>query len=123
MAQDLTVTGWGEDKPGIDATIAETLGNAGINIQGTFGSGRLGEVHILVDDVEGARRALEGTGYNVEEREALVIQLEDTPGAWGKVARSLADAGVNIEFNYLATGTRMVIGPDDVEKARAATGG
>jgi hypothetical protein len=123
VAQDLTVTGWGEDRPGINATVAEALGNAGINIEGTFGSGRLGEIHILVGDADAARRALEGTGYRVEERDALVIQLEDSPGAWGAVARRLADAGVNIDFNYLATGTRMVVGPDDIEKARSATGG
>jgi hypothetical protein len=123
VARDLTVTGWGEDRPGINASVAEAIGNAGINIHGTFGSGRLGEIHILVDDVDAARQALEGTGYSVEERDALVIQLEDTPGAWGAIARRLADAGVNIEFNYLATGTRMVVGPDDVEKARAAAGG
>jgi hypothetical protein len=123
VAHDLTVTGWGEDRPGINASVAEALGNAGINIQGTFGSGRLGEIHILVDDVGAARQALEGTGYTLEERDALVIQLEDSPGAWGAVARRLADAGVNIDFNYLATGTRMVVGPDDIEKARAAAGG
>jgi hypothetical protein len=123
MARDLTITGWGEDRPGIDAAVAEALGNAGINIEGTFGSGRLGEIHILVGDTAAARQALEGTGYQVEERDALVIQLDDTPGAWGTIARRIADAGVNIEFNYLATGTRMVIGPDDLEKARSAAGG
>jgi hypothetical protein len=124
MARDLTITGWGEDRPGINADVAEALGNAGINIEGTFGSGRLGEIHVLVADADAdsAREALGGTGYQVQERDALVVPLEDTPGSWGTIARRIADAGVNIEFNYLATNTRMVVGPDDLDKARSAAG-
>lgn len=54
MAKDLTVTGWGEDRPGINAAIGEALGRAGINIEGTFGSGKFGEIHVLVEDVAAA---------------------------------------------------------------------
>jgi len=38
------------------------------------------------------------------------------------VMRRLADAGVNVRFAYLATETRVVIGADDVTKAREALG-
>ena len=44
----------------------------------------------------------------------------DEPGAVGRVARRMADAGVNITIVYLATETRLVLGVDDLEKARAA---
>lgn len=124
MAKDLTITGWGEDRPGINASIGEALGKAGVNIDGTFGSGKFGEIHVLVDDADAARRALEEAGFQVsDERDVIVVGLEDKPGAWGEVARKLADAGVNIDYHYLATGTRAVIAPDDLGKARSAAGG
>lgn len=41
-------------------------------------------------------------------------------GAWGGLARRLADAGVNIDFHYLATDTRIVLADDDLEMGRAA---
>jgi hypothetical protein len=123
MAKDLTITGWGEDRPGINADIGEALGRAGVNIAGTFGSGKVGEIHVLVEDVEGARRAIAETGFTVsEERDVVLVQLEDRPGAWGDVARRIADAGVNIDYHYVATGTRIVVVPDDVERAREAVG-
>ena len=123
MAKDLTITGWGEDRPGVNAEVGEALGAAGVNIEGMYGSGRQGEIHVLVEDVDAARRAIEGAGFQVsDERDALVVDLEDRPGGWGEVARRIADAGVNIDLNYLATSTRMVVVPDDLEKAREAVG-
>ena len=121
MAKDLTVTA--DDQPGTLASIGEALGNAGVNIEGmcaTTAGGR-GTLHLLVEDAGAARSALEGAGFQVEgERDVLVTDIEDRPGETGKLARKLADAGVNVEFAYLATRTRAVIGADDVEKARSA---
>ena len=121
MAKDLTVTGWGEDRPGINAALAEALGKAGVNIEGMFSYGKFGEIHILVEDTGAAHRAVEEVGFEVsEERDVLVLDVEDKPGEWGEVARRIADAGVNIDFHYLATRSRIVVAADDLEKARAA---
>lgn len=60
MAKDLTVTGF-EERPRINAAIG-ALGRVGINIEETFGSGKFGEIHLLVEDVEAARRAIEEAG-------------------------------------------------------------
>ncbi|MFQ5944193.1 MAG: ACT domain-containing protein [Anaerolineales bacterium] len=121
MATDLTVIL--EDRPGTLADMGEALGKAGINIDGMCGipcEGK-GVIHILVEDAAGARRALEESGFEVsDEREVLVRDLEDRPGELGEVARKIGDAGVNIDFIYLATNTRGVLGADDLEKARAA---
>jgi hypothetical protein len=123
MAKDLTITGWGEDRPGVNADIGEALGRAGVNIVGTFGSGKVGEIHVLVEDAEAARQAIAETGFAVgEERDVVVLELEDRPGAWGDVARRIADAGVNIDHHYVAAGNRIVVVPDDVERAREAVG-
>jgi len=121
MAKDLTVIL--EDRPGTLADVGEVLGKAGINIDGLCGfpcEGR-GVLHILVQDAVGARRALEGAGLEVaEERDIMVLEVSDRPGAFGEVTRKIASAGVNVDLAYLATGARLAIGADDVEKAQAA---
>ncbi len=125
MTKDLTVTL--EDRPGTLATLGEALGNAGVNIEGLCAithEGR-GIIHVLVENAAVARTALEGAGIKVEgESDVLVMDLtgEDRPGTLGKMARKVADAGVNINLLYLATRSRGVLGADDLEKVRKALG-
>ena len=121
MAKDLTVVL--PDRPGTLAEMGEVLGEAGINIDGVCAVTSQGEglIHILVADAAAARQALEAKGIQVTaEREVLVREVEDRPGTLGQMARKLADAGVNIELVYLAAGTKLVIGVDNLEKAKAA---
>jgi hypothetical protein len=123
MPTDLTITGF-EDRPGVAASIGEALGSAGVDVEGLFGSGRFGEIHVLVGDAAAARRAIEGAGLQVgDEREALVVDAEDKPGELGRVARRIADAGVNVIYVYVASNNRLVFVAEDVERARAAIGG
>jgi len=120
MATDLAVTV--EDKPGELASLGEAAGRAGINIDGVccFSSEGRFVVHLLVDDAAGTRRAVANAGYtSIEEREVVIVGLEDRPGALGETARKIADAGVNIELAYLATSTRLVVGAADLDKVRA----
>lgn len=121
MAKDLTVML--EDRPGTLADLGEALGHAGINIDGICGfpcEGR-GELHILVQDAAAARGVLESGGFEIAgERDVLVVDAEDRPGAAGEIFRKIADAGVNVNLSYLATETRLVIGADDLEQAKAA---
>ena len=121
MAKDLTVIL--EDRPGTIADMGEALGKAGINIEGGCGfpSEGKGVIHILVEDVVAARRALQQAGLEVrDERQVLVLEIENRPGVLGNIIRRIAKAGVNIDLMYLAANTRLVIGVDDIDKARAA---
>ena len=121
MAKDLAVEL--ADRPGTLAALGETLGKAGVNIEGICGipAGGKAIVHILVEDAAAARRALQQAGLPVAgEQEVLVLSLQDRPGSLGAVARKIADAGANITLIYLATGTRLVVGASDLAKARAA---
>jgi hypothetical protein len=121
MATDLTISL--EDRPGELARLGQALGDAGINVDGgcaTTGGGN-GEVHILVEDAGAARSALEGAGIQITaEREAVVVNAPNRPGELGRTARKLADAGVNIETYYVATGDALVFVADDPAKARSA---
>jgi hypothetical protein len=121
MAKDLTVVL--EDRPGTLAALGEALGRAGVNIEGICGFTAAGKgiMHLLVDDAAAARSALADAGIEVRaERDVLVLTPEDRPGALGQIARKIASTGANIDVVYLATDTRIVIGADDLEKARAA---
>jgi hypothetical protein len=121
MSTDLTVVL--EDRPGTLAGAAEALGKAGVNIEGSCGFPCQGEGiwHVLVEDASGARVALEDAGYEVRaERDVIVTDIQDRPGTLGDLTRRIADAGVNVDLQYLATNTRVVIGADDVQKAREA---
>jgi hypothetical protein len=125
MATDLEIVL--EDRPGTLAILGEALGNAGINIQGVAGfafEGR-GIVHVLVDDAGGAKAALGSAGVEVRgEADALVMELPtdavDKPGELGRMARQVAEAGVNFTALYLATGNRGVAVTSDNAKALAA---
>jgi hypothetical protein len=125
MSKDLTVVL--QDRPGELARLGHATGEAGVNIQGMCaftGEGR-GIIHILVDDAKAAaaRQALEEAGMGVaDEREVLVVDMEDRPGTLGELARSLAEASVNIELVYTTFGVKLVIATDDIDSARAALG-
>jgi len=125
MPKDLTVVL--QDRPGELARLGQATGEAGVNLQGMCaftGEGR-GIIHILVDDAKAAaaRQALEEAGMRVaDEREALVVDIEDRPGTLGELARSLAEASVNIELAYTTFGVKLVIATDDIDSARAALG-
>jgi hypothetical protein len=124
MATDLTIVL--HDRPGELARIGEATGEAGVNILGmaAFTGEGQGIIHILVadDQVERARRALEPADVAIaDEREVLVIDANDRPGTLGGLARTLADANVNIELAYTTFGgIKLVIATDDMDSARAA---
>ena len=118
MGRDLTVR-LAADRPGELSRVVETLSRAGVNIEGLTEVDGL--VHVLARDPGAARSALRAGGYTIEgELEVLVLPMSDRPGELSMVMQRLAEAGVNIRFVYLATETRVVIGVDDISRARAA---
>jgi hypothetical protein len=124
--KDLTISL--KNQPGMLANMGESLGKMGINIEGLCGFPLRNEaiVHILVEDETTARWALEEAGFEVRAiREVIVIDIGQSvgkPGTGGKVARRIGDAGVNIDLIYFAENNRIVIGVDNLEKARTALG-
>ena len=122
MPKDLTVIM--DDQPGKLAELGEATGKRGVNIDGLCamtGDGK-GFIHVLVEDAGSARKALEDAGISVaDERDAVVVDLHNKPGAMGEIARDLAEADVNVDVAYtIFSGVRLVIVTEDIEKARAA---
>jgi hypothetical protein len=124
MSKDLMVIL--QDRPGELARLGSATGEAGVNIQGMCamtGEGR-GVIHLLFDDGDAgkARAALEQAGLGVaDEREVLVVDIEDRPGTLGELARRMGEANVNIELAYTTFGgIKLVVATDDLESARQA---
>jgi hypothetical protein len=121
MPTDLTVT-LAADRPGAFSAIAEALGGAGVNIDGV--AEIEDAVHVLVEDAPRAKQALAAAGLSVgPDQPVLVVEPANEPGALARITTALAESGVSVRFLYAATGTRIVIGVHDLERARAALPG
>jgi hypothetical protein len=105
------------------AQLTAALSEAGVNLQGVSGQqfGPEGIIHVLVENAAEAREAAVRAGFVVRgEHEVVVADIEDRPGALAELLAPLAEAGIDVGLTYLATGSRLVIGVDDVDRARAA---
>jgi len=105
--------------PGALAHMGETLGLAGVSIEGggAFTVNGDGIAHFLFEDGEKAKYALETAGITVlAVREVLVQKLkQDVPGQLGKLTRMMADAGVNIETLYSDHDHQLILVVDNPE--------
>ena len=58
----------------------------------------------------------------LDDREVLIQRLmQDQPGQLGKIARLMAEAGVNIEVMYSDHQNQLILVVDDIEKGRAVS--
>lgn len=111
-----------DDRPGALADMGETLGQAGVSVEGggVFVVDGRGVAHFLFQDGVVARRALERAGIRViAEREVLVQHLQQSvPGQLGMITRRMADAGVNISVMYSDHDNQLILVVDDIAKGR-----
>jgi hypothetical protein len=115
--------------PGALADLAEQLADAGVDLRaiGGGGLGDLGHVIFKSADDDTTRAILVRGGYQFIEGESLLVEVDDRPGGMAKVARRLADAGVNI-YGHLFIGrwgdqAQFSFVVSDVDAARKALEG
>lgn len=98
------------------ARAAEAIASGGLNLEGF--AEVAGILHALTSDPRTTRMALETVGLSVSaEREVVVVQVEDRPGAAAALFGRLAKAGINVTYTYVASGNRIVIAVDEPEQA------
>jgi hypothetical protein len=112
------------NRPGQMADLAEQMAAAGVDLR-AIGGGGLGDYgHFILTsaDDDAARRVLEEGNWTFIEGESLLAEVDDKPGGMARLARALADAGVNVHGHLFlgrwsdrATFAFVV---DDPEKAR-----
>jgi len=113
-----------DNKPGEMARLAEQMAAAGVDLRaiGGGGLGDFGHFIMTTADDDTARKVLEDGHWLFYEGESLLAEVDDRPGGMAKIARELADAGVNV-MGHLFIGrwsdrATFAFVVDDPEKAR-----
>jgi len=112
------------NQPGQMARLAEEMAEAGVDLR-AIGGGGLGETgHFIMTtaDDDTARKVLQDGGWLFFEGESILAEVDDRPGGMARIARELADAGVNV-MGHLVIGrwsdrATFAFVVDDPEKAR-----
>ncbi len=92
----------GLSRPGVMGQVVQVLGEAKVNIK-AFSAPEVtgtGKLRLLVADLEGARAALKASKIKFTEETALLLSLENKPGALSEVADLLTKARINITCGY-----------------------
>jgi hypothetical protein len=115
-----------ENKPGAAARVFKGLADDRINII-AMQLEHTGLLRLIVDNPLHASELMRERRIKVDQRDVLYTVIPNDPGALGRTAKLLADAGVNVEYLYTTAveGHQMaavVIGVPDVLKASAAAG-
>jgi hypothetical protein len=113
-----------KNEPGAMATLAEALAARGVDLRAIGGGGIGGSGHVIMTtaDDEATRAVLDAGGYTFIEGESILAEVDDRPGGMARIARSLADAGVNI-YGHLFLGrwgdrAMFAFVVDDPDRAR-----
>ena len=115
-----------QDRPGALAEMGETLGAAGVSLEGggVFTDNGKGIAHFLVEDAGEARQALEAKGITVTGVNEVLIQKlkQDMPGQLGKICRLMAKNNINILVQYSDHNNQLILVVDDYEKGKTISG-
>ena len=111
-----------KNRPGALAEMGETLGAAGVSLEGggVFVHNGKGIAHFLIEDAEKAKRALQERNIHIESINEVLIQKlkQDVPGQLGKICRLMAKNNINILVQYSDHYNQLVLVVDDHEKGK-----
>lgn len=129
MAKITQLTVTAQSKPGVLAKVCDAIARAGVNITAlcaSESSGR-GRIRMVVSDPARAKQALAAAKIRCGEEPALLLSLDDRPGAMAAVAARLASAKINIKCAYATvaapgTGAQVVVAVANADRAERALG-
>jgi hypothetical protein len=114
------------NSPGTLGALCDALGEAKVNLIALHleSSGRL---RLIVDNPLLAADVLRGQQHQVEEREVLLVDVPNAPGALAGMAKLLSSSDVNVEYAYAAASEMAatavaVFGVGDAQRAAAVAG-
>ena len=111
-------------RPGELARVATALSKHDINIKAVAAIAISNQVvlHVVANDVNEARAALEESNTRFDEAEVITTLIEDKAGALADLAAKLGSGGVNIEAIYMIGRAEdlveLAIAVDNVTKAK-----
>lgn len=111
-----------DNSPGALAEMGETLGGAGVSLEGggVFVHEGKGIAHFLVDNAELGREVLLEKGIQVVKINPVLIQKlkQEVPGQLGKLTRIMAENEVNILVQYSDHDNQLILVVDDYQKGQ-----
>ena len=123
MAQVTQLVIRAEHKPGTLAQICSELAKVAVNITAIMAANNEEHgIRLVAAPHATAKRVLDGLRMSYTEEPAIAVRLGDRPGAFGRVTRKLADAGINVNYAYgsIVKGEEralIIMGVSDVAKA------
>ncbi|MEK6799967.1 MAG: ACT domain-containing protein [Planctomycetota bacterium] len=121
---DLQISAFLANRAGVVAHLSEALAERGVNIRAmtVLDTVDIGTMRMLVDNVEVAKEALDVAGAAYVEVPVVTIPIPNTLGAFARISRAIADAGINIEYVYASSvpGADYTLGVFRVSDHRAA---
>lgn len=94
------------NKVGTLAQVSEVLGGAKININALCGWGdkKKAMIFMVTDSHMKAKNAFAKTKVEVSDEDVILVEMPNKPGEMQKVAQKIADAGIDILYNYGSAG-------------------
>jgi len=92
------------NRPGVVAEVSQTLADAEVNIEEMDAEAAVenGIITITVDHYDRALQALARAGFQAISEDAIVLKLQNEPGALARIARRLQDEQINIRSLRIA---------------------
>lgn len=113
-----------KDRKGLLTEISELMGQHGINIDSINAHSENGcaQIKLVTADNDTALSILNESGFKAVPNENILVMIKDTPGALGRISRTLTENDINIRAITMIEqnqGTNIVaIVTDEDERAR-----
>lgn len=90
------------NKVGLLSEITTAIAGAKVNITAICAYGMENTAYFMLttDGNAKAKKALSPLGVAIEEKDVVEVEVLDKPGELQKVAKKIADAGIDIEYMY-----------------------
>ena len=112
------------NRPGALADLLDILSDHEINVLAlcVVDTAEHGLVRLVVDEAEDAKTALEQCGMPFGVSRVIAVELQNTPGALGELARRLGKSRINIDYVYgsalgTAESAHAMVGVSNLSKA------
>ena len=90
------------NKVGLLSEVTAAIAGAKVNITAicAYGMGNTAYFMLIAESNAKAKKALSPLGIKIEEKDVVEVEVPDKPGELQKIAKKIADAGIDIEYMY-----------------------
>jgi hypothetical protein len=99
------------DRVGLLSEVTAAIAKAGVNVTAICAYAMESEGYFMLttDSNARAKKALAPFGAEIEGNEVVEVELPNRPGKLQKIARRIADGGIDIEYMYATAGAGKTV--------------